>query len=129
MARAGSLVPLAGFRRNGGRALASRPRPRVEAHRQEGAAVPEKEIDIRYEPERNRFVLSVGGVDVGFVQYGLDRDGTWVFDEAFVDPSYEGRGLGSQVVDAALQHAREHNQPFRATCPFVVARLGRRPKA
>ena len=83
------------------------------------------EPEIRYEPERNRFVISVDGVDAGFVQYGLDRDGTWVFDETVVDPSFGGRGLGSKIVDAALRHAEEQAQPYRATCPFVVARMGR----
>ena len=79
---------------------------------------------IRYEPERNRFVISVDGVDAGFVQYGKERDGTWVFDEAVVDPDYGGRGLGSKVVDAALAHAEKHDQAYRATCPFVISRMG-----
>lgn len=81
---------------------------------------------IRYEPERNRFVISVEGTDAGFVGYGLDRDGTWVFDETVVDPNFGGRGLGSKVVDAALLHAESQGQPYRATCPFVVARAGKR---
>lgn len=83
--------------------------------------------DVIQNTERNRFELLIGGEVVGFTQYVIEGN-TIDFVHTEVDPNREERGLGSELVEAALNDIRD-NTDYRvqADCPFVAHWLTKHP--
>lgn len=69
-----------------------------------------------------RYEITVDGVLAGFVTYH-DHSGRRVFIHTEIDPAYEGRGLGSRLVRAALDDVRAKGMTIVPRCPFVRAWL------
>jgi predicted GNAT family acetyltransferase len=73
----------------------------------------------------DHFAVSVGGVDAGRTDF-RDRPGdVRVFTHTEVDPAYEGRGLASVLIRAALDATRSAGLHVRPLCPFVRAFIER----
>lgn len=88
--------------------------------------ISETELVVRDAPERQRFELAVGD-EVATLAY--TRDGNRIsLDHTEVPPSLEGRGLGSRLARAGLEHARAHHLRVIVYCPFVRAYLKRHPE-
>lgn len=77
-------------------------------------------------PERNRFEILADGKVAGTATYAL-REKTITFSHTEVDDAYEGKGIGSTLVKAALDSARERGLTVRPACPFVKAYIERHP--
>jgi predicted GNAT family acetyltransferase len=69
-------------------------------------------------PERSRFEISVDGEVAGFTEYRR-RPGLIAFIHTLIDPRFDGRGLASQLVRAALSEARADGLSVLPFCPFV----------
>jgi uncharacterized protein len=69
-------------------------------------------------PERARFEVRVDGETAGFTTYHR-RPGVIAFMHTEIDPRFEGRGLGSQLVQSALSEARSEGASVLPFCPFV----------
>lgn len=85
--------------------------------------------DIRVErrPDERRYVVLVGGEDAGELVY-RDRGGDVVaFLHTEVDPATRRRGLGSQLVAAALDDTRKRGLRVVPICPFVDAYIRGHP--
>ena len=82
-------------------------------------------------PEANRFEIHVDGRLAGFAEYSTRPDGAHpgllVFTHTEVDEAFGGRGLGSTLVRAALDTARDRGVPIRPDCPFVRTYVERHP--
>lgn len=78
---------------------------------------------IEHDPQRGRFHTTVQG-HTCVCDYRL-RDGVMVFTHTEVAPELEGRGIASQLVKAALAHAREQRLLVRPLCSYVTAYLQR----
>ena len=65
-----------------------------------------------------RYELSVDGDRVGVVAY-RDTDGRRALLHTKIDPAFEGRGLGSAIVSAALDDIRARGLRVEPLCPFV----------
>jgi predicted GNAT family acetyltransferase len=88
------------------------------------------EPTVRDVPERSRFEISVEGPadrTAGFVQYHV-RQGRITLIHTEIADEFEGRGLGSVLIRAALDAARARGLEVRPDCPFVRAYLGRHPE-
>jgi predicted GNAT family acetyltransferase len=73
---------------------------------------------VRDNPDASRYDLLVDDKPAGFVAYR--RSGSTItMSHTEVDPSFEGRGLGSVLVRGALDAARAERLSVRPTCPFV----------
>ncbi len=70
------------------------------------------------QPEHSRFVLELDGRRVGLLDYRLDG-GRIALIHTEIDPAFEGRGLGSQLVRFALDDARARGLAVLPQCPFV----------
>ena len=77
-------------------------------------------------PEWSRFEIHVDGRLAGFAQYRT-KPGLLVFTHTEIDDAFEGRGLGSALVRAALDAARSRGVGVRPDCPFVRAYIARHP--
>ena len=78
-------------------------------------------------PERSRFEIHVDGEKAGFAAYRMKDPRLMVLTHTEIDDAYEGRGLGSTLVRAALDAARDRGLAVRPDCPFVRAYVARHP--
>jgi predicted GNAT family acetyltransferase len=75
--------------------------------------------------ERSRFEIHVDGRLAGFAQYRMKDAGLIVFTHTEIDDAYEGRGLGSVLIRAALDAASSRGLAVRPDCPFVRGYIAR----
>jgi uncharacterized protein len=74
--------------------------------------------DVRDVRERDRFEITADGVVAGFAAYR--RTATAVeFLHTEIDPAFEGQGLASTLVRAALDDVRREGLAVLPSCPFV----------
>jgi predicted GNAT family acetyltransferase len=83
-------------------------------------AVTDNEAQERYE-------IAIDGDLAGFTQYRR-RPAVIAFVHTEIDPRFEGRGLGGQLVSAALDAARAGGLAVLPYCPFVKAYIKRHPE-
>lgn len=76
--------------------------------------------------ERRRYEVTADGELAGFAEY-RDMDGVRVFTHTEVDDEYEGKGVGSALVRAALDERRAAGGRIVALCPFVDGYIRRHP--
>ena len=82
-------------------------------------AVTDNASELQYE-------IAVDGELAGVIRYTRDDDGgviTLVHTE--VEPKFEGHGVGSTLIQGALDDIRAHGRRVRPVCPFVLAFLER----
>ena len=72
---------------------------------------------IRHLPERSRFEADVDG-HLCRADYRL-ADGVMELTHTEVAPAVEGRGIGGDLIQAALDHARAHGLKVRPLCAFA----------
>jgi len=81
-------------------------------------------VQVLDAPERSRFEIRVEGETAGFTEYRR-RPGLIAFIHTEVDRRFEGRGLASQLVRAALSEARADQLAVLPFCPFVRGYIAR----
>jgi predicted GNAT family acetyltransferase len=67
---------------------------------------------------QSRFEIEVDGEVAGFTTYQRGN-GQIAFMHTEIEPAYEGRGLASQLIAAALDQARAERLEVLPFCPFV----------
>ena len=77
------------------------------------------EVTVTDNPEAERYELAVDGERAGFVTC-RQSPGVIAFLHAEVHPSREREGLGSALVQGALDDARARGLAVRPVCPFVA---------
>jgi uncharacterized protein len=83
---------------------------------------------VRFDADARRFELRPEGTNaVAFldVQPGAQ---VWSLTHTEVPTAFEGRGFGTALVRAALDHVRGVGATVMPLCPFVVAHLRRHPE-
>ncbi len=86
-----------------------------------------KKIDITLSAQENRFEAREGSLVVGFLEYTMDGD-TMVLTSTQVNPGHAGKGIGGQLVQFAMEAARESGDTQVAPlCPFVVSWIENHP--
>jgi len=79
--------------------------------------------------EQSRFEVHADGRLAGFAEYCFKDPGLIVFTHTEIDDAFEGRGLGSALVRAALDAARARGLAVRPDCPFVRRYIARHSDA
>jgi predicted GNAT family acetyltransferase len=84
-------------------------------------------IDVRDNPDANRYELLVDGELAGVADY-RDRAGRRIFVHTVVDQAFAGRGLGNRLAKGALDDAVARGMRVVPRCPFIRAWLERHPE-
>jgi predicted GNAT family acetyltransferase len=79
--------------------------------------VKNSDTNVVHNQDAHRFELTVDGHQA-VLDYLL-KDGRIIFTHTRVPPDIEGRGLGSKLVEAGLNYARESDLKVKSTCWFV----------
>ena len=78
-------------------------------------------------PERGRFEILVDDKVVGLASYHVEN-GTMTLPHTEVDPAMGGRGLGTTLVAAVLDAARERGLHVLPYCSFVRRYIQQHPE-
>jgi len=94
-----------------------------------GAGAGDLTVEVTFNESLQRFEAHLPGEEE--VAYINVRPGTktWAFVHTEVPASFRGRGVGSLLVSAALDHVRQLGVKVRPLCPFVVQYLRENPEA
>ncbi|MFI6883612.1 GNAT family N-acetyltransferase [Streptosporangium canum] len=86
-------------------------------------------IQITDAPEAHRYEARTDGKSeiAGFAEY-IRTSELIAFVHTEVGPVYEGKGIGSALVRASLDEARESGLSVLAVCPFYLAWISRHPE-
>src|SRR3954454_9038781 len=79
-------------------------------------------------PGRSRFEIRVGDETAGFTEYRR-APGRIAFIHTSIDPRFEGRGLGSELVRTGLLSARTDGLAVLPFCPFVRSYIAAHPES
>lgn len=81
-------------------------------------------VRVAKNPDALRYEAHDGETLAGFAAY-VPAQGMVVFTHTEVDPSYEGRGIGSALARAGLDDVRDQGLKVMPLCPFIHAWIGR----
>lgn len=90
-------------------------------------ADPVDELRIRDDPESSRYVATLDDAVAGVVEYRRVGE-RLILVHTQVEPSMEGRGIGSRLARAVLEDLRRSGLTARIECPFLRAYLARHPE-
>ncbi|HVG24614.1 MAG TPA: GNAT family N-acetyltransferase [Thermoanaerobaculia bacterium] len=80
--------------------------------------------DIRNNEAESQFETTVDG-QVAYAAYDLEGEDTIVFTHTIVPDALSGRGIASDLVKHALQHAREKKLKVVPQCSYVATYIQR----
>ena len=81
---------------------------------------------IKNNTHHHQFELVTDGKR-SIVAYQKVDDDTLALTHTEVDPSLEGHGVGSKLVEDVLQYVEQNNLKIVPLCPFVAVYLKRHP--
>lgn len=84
------------------------------------------EYSVADAPANERFEIRAGDEVVGFTQYKR-RGHLIAFIHTEVSPEYEGKGLASRLISAALDASRAEGMAVLPFCPFVRGYIEKHP--
>ena len=83
-------------------------------------------VTVTHNEADGRFEATLDGV-TAFTEYTLAR-GVMVFTHTEVPPAFEGQGVASKLIRAALERARSEGLAVWPVCPFVRSYIRRHPE-
>ena len=84
------------------------------------------EMTVRDNPEKHRFEIDLGD-SLAVAEYILTPTKI-IFSHTEVPPQHEGKGIGTVLIKAALDSARERGLRVIPTCPFFASYIKRHPE-
>lgn len=77
-----------------------------------------------FNPDKNRFELTIDG-HTAVIDSILAKGDVMFLTHTGVPKALEGKGIGKQLVEYALNYIKEHKYTLAPLCPFVAAYLKR----
>ena len=77
--------------------------------------------------KKGSFFMEENGKRVAEMVYVWAGEQSFIVEHTEVDPSLEGKGVGRQLVQYAVEFAREKNLKLIPLCPFTKATIDRTP--
>jgi predicted GNAT family acetyltransferase len=85
-------------------------------------------IEQRDSPVKGSFVALEGDVAAGRMTYSWSGKAIVVILHTEVDPAFAGKGVGKQLVLAAVELARRDGLKIKLVCPFAKRVFERTPE-
>lgn len=85
------------------------------------------DIEVRDNQVEDRFELFAQGVPAGVLAYEV-RNENVALVHTEIDPDFQGRGMGSELIGHALDQIRASGRGVLPVCPFVLTFLQRHPE-
>jgi uncharacterized protein len=85
------------------------------------------EVVVRDVPAASRYEARMGDALAGFLDYRLE-EGRVVLVHTEVDDELEGHGIGSRLIEVALDAAADARLLVVPECPFVRTYVARHPE-
>jgi predicted GNAT family acetyltransferase len=82
------------------------------------------DVEVTNNPEEHRYDVRADGDLAGYTVY-RERPGLIVFVHTEIGPRFEGQGLASQLIRAALEDAKGRELQVLPFCPFVNGYIDR----
>ena len=89
-------------------------------------SAPTKQFDVVHQPQNKRFAILLDH-ETAVLEY-IPAKNFIVFSHTEVPPSYEGKGIASQLARTGLEYAKETNQRVMPLCPYVAMYIRRHPE-
>jgi predicted GNAT family acetyltransferase len=86
------------------------------------------DVDVQHRENAKRFTAQTPS-GLAYISYQEPDERTLDLQHTVVPEADRGRGIGTALVQAAVDHARETGKRVVATCPFVKAWAQRNPEA
>jgi hypothetical protein len=83
--------------------------------------------EVVHDESEHRYELRSDGTLLGLIDYRLEP-GAVALVHTEIDPRFERRGLGTELVAGALADLRERGLRVIPVCPFVADYLRRHPE-
>ncbi|WNM25417.1 GNAT family N-acetyltransferase [Demequina capsici] len=84
----------------------------------------DRSVTVTRADERSRYEIHVDGALAGFTEY-RDEASRIVFTHTEVDDAYQGQGLASALVEAAVTDAASRDLVIVPLCPYTARWLDR----
>lgn len=78
--------------------------------------------------KKARFYIQEEGLRVAAMEYVYVGTDKFIIEHTEVNETYEGKGLGKLLVQAAVEYAREHKMKIIPLCPYANAVFKRTPE-
>ena len=75
-----------------------------------------------------RFYIEENNATIAEMDYQFPDEKTLLIEHTEVDKSLAGKGVGRDLVKAAVEYARENSLRLKATCSFAKKVLDRTPE-
>lgn len=83
-------------------------------------------LNITHNLNKHRFETEVDG-ELAYISYQKQGD-YLVYDHTIVPDAIGGRGIGSALVEHALDYAQDEQKKVIPQCPFVASYIEKHPK-
>ncbi|SEH80421.1 hypothetical protein SAMN02927937_01517 [Paenimyroides aquimaris] len=83
------------------------------------------EINHKQQETKGAFIAEENGTKAGEMTYSKAGAEKIIIDHTEVNPEFKGRGVGKEMVLAAVEYARENNIKILPLCPFAKATFDR----
>lgn len=80
-------------------------------------------IQHKQDGNRGMFYVEQDGTTLAEMTYTMSLPTVMVIEHTEVSDALEGKGVGKQLVHAAVEYVREHNIKIVPLCPFAKAIL------
>ena len=71
--------------------------------------------------KKARFFIEENGERIALLEYVFAGADKFIIEHTEVNESHEGKGLGKQLVKAAVEYARERGMKIIPLCPYANA--------
>ena len=85
------------------------------------------EITREEHGKKGAFYIEENGEWLAELTYFKSGENEITIDHTEVDETLEGQGIGKQLVEASVKHARENNLKIVAQCPFAKKVIDEKP--
>ncbi|MEO8307650.1 MAG: GNAT family N-acetyltransferase [Pseudomonadota bacterium] len=87
----------------------------------------EPRIEHEDNPQHGAFYMQQDGKRIAELTYVRAKDALIVIDHTGVEPELRGKGVGRQLLLAAVDWARKNSLRVKPSCSFAVAHFARDP--